>query len=43
MLKKINSLTTKDFIFFLCRIYFTSIDGSQNTLFYQLTIDLLEF
>ena len=41
--KKKNSLTTKNFIFFLCRIYFTSIDESQNTLFYQLTIDLLEF
>ena len=29
--KKLNSLTTKDYNFFLGRIYFTSNDGSQNT------------
>ena len=31
--KKLNSLITKDYIFFLDRIYFTSNDGSQNTFF----------
>ena len=28
--KKLNSLITKDYNCFLCRIYFTSNDGSQN-------------
>ena len=40
--KKLNSLITKDYNFFLGRIYFTSIDGSQNTFVYQPTIDTLE-
>ena len=31
--KKLNSLITKDYNFFLGRIYFTSNDGSQNTFF----------
>ena len=31
--KKLNSLITKDYNFFLDRIYFTSNDGSQNTFF----------
>ena len=33
--KKLNSLITKDYNFFLSRIYFTSNDGSQNTFVYQ--------
>ena len=28
--KRLNSLITKDYIFFLGRIYFTSNDGSQT-------------
>ena len=40
--KKLNSLITKDYNFFLGRIYFTSNDGSQNTFVYQPTIDTLE-
>ena len=40
--KKLNSLITKDYNFFLGRIYFTSNDGSQNTLVYQPTLDILE-
>ena len=40
--KKVNSLTTKDYNFFLGRIYFTSNDGSQNTFIYQPTLDALE-
>ena len=35
--KKQNSLITKDYNFFLCRIYFRSNDGSQNTFVYQPT------
>ena len=35
--KTLNSLITKDYNFFLGRIYFTSNDGSQNTLVYQPT------
>ena len=31
--KKLNSLMTKNYNFFLGRIYFTSNDKSQNTLF----------
>ena len=31
--KKLDSLITKDYNFFLARIYFTSNDGSQNTYF----------
>ena len=40
--KKLNSPITKDYIFFLVRIYFTSNDGSQNTCVYQPTLDTLE-
>ena len=40
--KKLNSLITKDSNFFLRRIYFTSNDGSQNTLVYQPTLDTSE-
>ena len=40
--KKLNSLITKYYIFFLGRIYFTSNDGSQNTFVYQPTLDMLE-
>ena len=40
--KKRNSLITKDYNFFLGRIYFTSNDGSQNTFVYQPTFDTLE-
>ena len=39
--KKLNSLITKDYNFFLGRIYFRSNDGSQNTFVYQLTLDAL--
>ena len=40
--KKLNCLITKDYDFFLSRIYFTSHDGSQNTFVYQPTLDTLE-
>ena len=40
--KKLNSLVTKDYNFFLGRIYFTSSDGSQNTFVYQPKLDALE-
>ena len=40
--KKLNSLTAKDYIFLLRRIYFTSNDGSQNTFVYQPILDTLE-
>ena len=40
--KKLNSLITKDYIFFLGRMYFTSNDGSQNKFVYQPTLDTLE-
>ena len=40
--KKLNILTTKDYNFFLSRIYFTSNDGSQNTFVYQPTLNTLE-
>ena len=39
--KKLNSLITKDYNFFLGRIYFRSNDGSQNTFVYQLALDAL--
>ena len=39
--KKIKLLSTKDYNFFLGRIYFTSNDGSQNTFAYQPTLDTL--
>ena len=40
--KKLNGLITKDYNFFLGRIYFTSNHGSQNTFVYQPTLDTLE-
>ena len=40
--KKLNSLITKDYVFFLGRIYFTSNGGSQNTFVYQPSFDTLE-
>ena len=40
--EKLNSLITKDCNFFLNRIYFTSIDWSQNTFVYQTTFDTLK-
>ena len=40
--KKLNSLTTNDYNFFLVRVYFTSDDGSQNTFSYQQSLDTLE-
>ena len=40
--RNFNSLKTKDYNFFLGRIYFTSNDGSQNTFVYQPTLDTLE-
>ena len=40
--KKLNSLITKDYNFFLGRNYFTGNDGSQNTFVYQPTLDILE-
>ena len=40
--KKLNSLITKDYNFFLGRIYFKINDGSQNTFVYQPALDTLE-
>ena len=40
--KKLNSLKTKDYNFFLSRIYFTSNDGSQNAFVSQPTLDTIE-
>ena len=40
--KKLNSLITKDYNFFLGRIYFASNDGSRNIFVYQPTLDTLE-
>ena len=40
--KKLNRLITKDYNFFLGRIYFRNNDGSQNTFVYQPTPDALE-
>ena len=40
--KKLNRLITKDFNFFLDRIYFMSNDGYQNSFVYQPTLDPLE-
>ena len=40
--KKLNSLTTKDYNFFLGKIYFASNDGLQNMFIYQPTFDTLE-
>ena len=41
--KKVNSLTTKDYNFFLCTIYFTSNAKSQNTFVSQPTSNTLDF
>ena len=41
-LKKLNSLTIKDYNFFSGRMYFASNDGSQNRLVYQPTLDTLK-
>ena len=40
--RNLNSLITKDYKFFLDRIYFTSHDGSQNGFVYQPTLDTSE-
>ena len=40
--KELNDLITKDYNFFLGKIYSTSIDGSQNTFVYQPAVDALE-
>ena len=40
--KYITTLATKDYIFFLDRMWFPSKDGSQNLFVYQATLDLLE-
>ena len=40
--KKLNSVITKYYIFFLVRTYFTSNDGSCDTFVYQATLDDLE-
>ena len=40
--KKLNSLITKDYNFFLGRIYFISNDGSRNTFVYQSKVDTLD-
>ena len=40
--KELNSLITKDYIFSLGRIYFTSNSGSQKMFVYQRTFDTLE-
>ena len=40
--EKLNSLKTKDYNFFLGRIYFTKNDGSQNIFVYQPTLDMSE-
>ena len=40
--RKLHNLTTKDYNFFLGRIYFASNDGSQNTFVYQSTLYKLE-
>ena len=40
--KKLNSLITNDYNFFLGRMYFASNDRSQNTFVYQPTLDTLQ-
>ena len=40
--KKLDSLITRDYNFFLDRTYFISNDESQNTFVYQPTLDVLE-
>ena len=39
---KLNSQTTRDYIFLLGKVHFTSNDGSQSTFIYQPTLDVLE-
>ena len=39
--KKLNSLITNDYNFFIDRMYFTSNGGFQNMLVYQPTINTL--
>ena len=43
VLKILNILTTKDYNFFLGRIYFTSNDGSQNTFVLQPKIKVTDY
>ena len=40
--KKLNSLITKDYNFFLSRIFITSYDGSRNMFVYEPTFKVLE-
>ena len=40
--KTLNSLITKNYNFFLGRVYFTRNDGSENTFVYQPTLHMLE-
>ena len=40
--KKLNSLITNDYTFFLWKIYFPTNDGSQNKFLDQPTLDILE-
>ena len=42
MKKKLNSLITNYYNFFLGKIYFSGNDGSHNTFVYQPTLDTLE-
>ena len=42
LLRKLDSLTTKDYNDFLGRMYFTRNDGSQNAFVYQPTLHTLE-
>ena len=40
--KKVKAILTKDYSFFLGKIYFTSNDGLQNMFVYQPTFNVLE-
>ena len=40
--EKVNLLSTKDYSFFVGRLYFTSDDGSQKFFVYQSTFNVLE-
>ena len=40
--KKVDNLITKDYNFFLGRIYFTNNDEPQDMFFYQPTFNVLE-
>ena len=42
VIKNLDSLATKDYNFFLGKIYFISDDGSQNTFVYQSTLHTLQ-